>query len=540
MMRERIEQVIRAAVGPEAKFVVERPRDMAHGDYSTNAALVNKLDPRELADNLHIEGVETIEVAGKFLNFRLSRTALVPQPVPALQTHAGKEVLVEYTSPNLFKPLHVGNLIGNILGESVVRLLERSGATVRRLNYPSDIGLSVAKGVWGLEHTGGNPDDIHALGEAYRLGNAAYEDGSAKEKIEEINRALYEGSNAQWSELRERGVATSLRHLHELCAMLGTAFDKEFFESQSGPVGKKIVEENIGEKIGEKTFRKSDGAVVFDGESYDPTLHTRVFLNSQGLPTYEAKEVGLFKLKQDGYPDFAASITVTGKEQSEFFKVVFAALKKLFPDSATKDLRHISTSFLRLTTGKMSSRLGSVVTGESLIETLKEAAREKMQGRELANADQVAEQVAVGALKYAVLKQGSGRDIIFDPEKSLSLEGDSGPYLQYALTRARSLVRMAKDAGIEPGNDDMPPQATELERVLVHYAEVVERAARELEPHYLTTYLTEVASAFNSWYASTRLIGGEYPRYGLWLTYAVIKTLSEGLHTLGIPAPEEM
>src|SRR5262249_35802604 len=156
--------------------------------------------------------------------------------------------------------------------------------------------------------------------------------------------------------------------------------------------------------------------------------HTRVFLNSQGLPTYEAKEVGLFKLKSDAYPSFDISITVTGKEQQDFFRIVFDAIRKLFPGKTDgKDLLHIPTSFLKLTTGKMSSRLGNVITGESLLAEVTETARNR-------------EDVAVGALKYTVLKQGSGKDIVFDPEKSLSLEGDSGPYVQYALVRARSLI----------------------------------------------------------------------------------------------------
>jgi len=520
-MKEGIEKAIKDALtslgAGEAAFVVERPRAMAHGDYATNAALVAKVDAEALAHKLNIEGVEKVEVVGKFINFFLSRQALVPQPQKIPQLYAGKQVLVEYTSPNLFKPLHIGNLIGNILGESVARLLEATGAKVVRLNYPSDIGLTVAKGVWGLTVTKGDPNDIKALGAAYIAGNAAYEDGSAKEKIDEINTALYEGSNPGWSELRTKGIETSRRHLDELCARLGTKFDKEFFESESGPLGRDIVTKNIG-----GVFEESEGAVVYKG------AHTRVFLNSRGLPTYEAKEVGLFDLKSKAYPDFDVSITVTGNEQKDFFTIVFDAIQKIFSErTASKVLRHIGNGFLKLTTGKMSSRLGNVITGESLLLDLTKAAR----GRE---------DVAVGAIKYEVLKSGSGKDIVFDPEKSLSLEGDSGPYLQYALVRARSLAKAAGGAGIHPGQEDMPQAPSELERILIHYADAVERAAKELEPHYVTTYLTEVASAFNSWYAQNRVIGGTSPQYGVWLAYATIKTLSEGLTILGIPAPEEM
>jgi arginyl-tRNA synthetase len=506
---------------------------MEHGDYSTNAALVGKLDAQALAGRLSIEGVERVEVAGKFINFFLSRRELMPREQEIAQPYAGKKVLVEYTSPNLFKPLHIGNLVGNILGESVARLYAAAGADVQRINYPSDIGLTVAKGVWGLQKLGLDPALIADLGKAYVEGNAAYEDGSAKAEIEEINRALYEDSNPEWSRLRRAGIETSRAHLDGLCRKLGTEFDAEFFESEAAPIGKELVLANVG-----TVFEKSEGAVVYKGEQ--DGLHTRVFLNSQGLPTYEAKDLGLFALKLGAYPDFDITVTDTGSEQKEYFKVLYAAVRKVFPDTAGKTLLHTAHGFLKLTTGKMSSRLGNVITGESLIGDLIGASKEKMQGRELSSADRIAEQVAVGAIKYAALKQGNGRDIIFDPEKSLSLEGDSGPYLQYSRVRALSLLEKAREAGISAGTEDAPAQATALERTLLHFPAALERAARELEPHYVTTYLTELAGAFNSWYASERIIGGEHPRYGVLLAQAFEKTMSRGLHVLGIPAPEEM
>jgi arginyl-tRNA synthetase len=522
-MRGRIEQAVRdalAGLGAQgAAFVVERPRDMSHGDYATNAALVAKVDAQALADTIKkIDGVEKVEVAGKFVNFFLSREELVPKGQAIPQLYAGKQVLVEYTSPNLFKPLHIGNLIGNILGESVARLFEATGATVARLNYPSDIGLTIAKGVWGLQKNNVSPDDIAQLGQAYIAGNEAYESGAAKEEIETINKALYEDSNKEWSELRQRGIATSLRHLHELCAKLGTKkFDTEIFESESGPVGQEIVKAHTG-----SVFEVSEGATVYHG------AHTRVFLNSQGLPTYEAKEVGLFKLKTDAYPNFDVSLTVTGKEQTDFFKVVFDAIRKLFPaQTAGKVLAHIPTSFLKLTTGKMSSRLGNVVTGESLLADLTEAAR----GRE---------EVAVGAIKYAVLKSGSGRDIIFDPDKSLSLEGDSGPYVQYALVRAKSILKKVDPAFVMEDIDEKGYWMN-LARILIHYPEAVERAAKEMEPHHVTTYLTELAAAFNSLYGAQQfVIEGKILRIYFKLLEAFVATMTSGLQVLGIPAPEEM
>jgi arginyl-tRNA synthetase len=514
---------------------------MEHGDYATNAALAAMKTlknppaggPREVANALKkeiegkIDGVEKIEVAGAgFINFFVSKERVL-EALSQAQTkgwgsndlYAGKMVMVEYTSPNLFKQLHIGNLVGNILGESIARLFEASGAEVKRLNYPSDIGLTVAKGVWGLWKHHLNPENIEELGKAYVLGNAAYEDSSAKEEIEQINKALYEASNQEWSTLREKGIQTSRKHLDALCERLGTRFDKEIFESESGPHGREIVKAHIG-----KVFQESEGAVIFTG------AHTRVFLNSQGLPTYEAKEVGLFDLKKTAFPHFDISITVTGSEQKDFFSVVFEAIRKVFPrDTEGKMLRHVANGFLRLTTGKMSSRKGNIITGESLIADLTEEAR----GRE---------DVAIGGVKYTVLRSTAGKDIIFDPEKSLSLEGDSGPYLQYSLVRARSLLHKAEDArevATRSGGDETPD--LELGRIILHFPEVVYRAAGELEPHHLVTYLTELSSAFNSWYAAQRMIvDGEILGVHKNLVRAVENTLAKGLMVLGIPAPEQM
>lgn len=530
MIRERIHAALRealATMGAEGiSFVVERPRSFEHGDFATNAALVAKVDAAELAGKLKIEGIEKIEVVGKFVNFWLSRKELrrsLQTEEPKIpQINEKKLVLVEYTSPNLFKPLHIGNLVGNILGESLARLLESTGAEVRRLNYPSDIGLTVAKGVWGLLTHKLDPTDIAQVGKAYVAGNAAYEDGSAKEEIDAINKALYENSNPEWSELRRRGIETSRKHLAALCKKLGTSFDKEFFESESGPLGRELVQANIG-----KVFEESEGAIVFRG------AHTRVFLNSAGLPTYEAKELGLFKLKAQAYPAFDASYTITGSEQKDFFAVVFDAIRKVFfKETADKPLEHIANGFLRLTTGKMSSRLGNVITGESLLEDLTKAAR----GRE---------DVAVGAIKYAVLKSGSGKDIVFDPEESLSLEGISGPYLQYALVRTRALIRKAAEMqkkdykGLQQANEF--GLRHDLIRILYYFPDVVVRAANEYEPHHLATYLTEVASVFNSWYATERVIvDGKVDEEMLGLVKGVERTLAKGLDLLGIPAPEKM
>ncbi len=368
-------------------------------------------------------------------------------------------------------------------------------------------------------------------GEAYTYGSNEYE--AHKEEIDAINKKIYEGGDAEINNLYASGRESSLEHFEELYKILGTKFENYFFESETWKIGKKIVEENTG-----KVFGESDGAVIFDGEKYDKALHTRVFITSQGNPTYEAKELGLFKLKSEK-GGFDSSITITASEQNEYFKVVLAAAKEIggLKDIASKTT-HISHGMMRFASGKMSSRKGNVVTGESLLMDLKDEAKEKMQERTLADTEKTAEQVAVGAIKYVVLRQGSSKDIVFDQEKSLSVEGDSGPYLQYALVRARSLLRNAAAAKVVPPEPSGPMP---VERLIVHFPDVVGRAAHELEPHYVTTYLTELAAAFNSWYASERMIVDDtITTRKLAVIKAIENTLAKGLNVLGIPAPEEM
>lgn len=534
-MKGQIEQAIKKALAElgagEASFVVGRPRALNHGDYATNAALVAKVDPEELhgklRNSLSSDDVERIEVAGKFINFFLSRKALIPQPQEIPQLYAGKRVMVEYTQPNPFKPFHIGHLMSNTLGEALARVFEAAGARVLRANYQGDVGPHVAKALYALMQKGLKEPTIQQIGEAYVEGNRQYEESpEAKAAIDSLNKKIYERSDAAINALYEHGRALSLAHFEEIYKTLGTKFDHYFFESETGPVGVEIVQKHPD------IFVESEGALVYHGE------HTRVFVTSQGLPTYEAKELGLAELKKQK-ADFDESVTVTANEQDAYFRVVFDALVKLRPEWAGRFV-HTSHGMMRFAEGKMSSRRGNVITGESLINDMVAGAKEKMQDREIRDADRVAEQVAVGAIKYAVLKQGSGRDIVFDPEKSLSLEGDSGPYLQYARVRALSLLEKAKEAGIEADLQDAPAEVTTLERVLVHFPEAVERAARELEPHYMTTYLTELAGEFNSWYAGTKVIGGANPRYGVFLVKAFEKVVSEGLRALGIPAPREM
>lgn len=556
VIRHAIIDVLETLAIEPVEFAVEHPNELTHGDYACNVAMVLAkqlgTSPRELAEQIvaalegQIEYVEKIEIAGPgFINFYLARDFFAEEitRIDILGEQWGKntdlegeEVLLEYTSPNLFKPLHVGNLVGNIIGESLGRLYEFSGATVHRINYPSDIGLTVAKGVWGLQTTGNDPGDIAALGDAYRIGNQAYEtDPEAKRAIEAVNRALYAGDNPELNELRNKGLATSKEKLTAICAQLGTTFDTEIFESEAGIQGKELVEKHTG-----TVFEESEGAIVYKGEQ--DGLHTRVFLNSQGLPTYEAKDLGNFALKQAKYPNWSTSIIVTGNEQAEYFKVEYAAIRKVFNVPLEKNLLHIPTGFLTLTTGKMSSRKGNVLTGEEILADMQQAAQERAQESRSENIETLSEQVAVAALKYQILRHSLGSDIVFDKEKALSFEGDSGPYLQYTHARLNSLIEKAYALGMKASVEVIPEDTYDVEKILYRFEEVVLEATHEDAPQKVVTYLTELAGAFNTFYAHEKIADTEdaLAPYKLLLAKAVRRTLKNGLYLLGAKAPEQM
>lgn len=556
MIREGIKTLIREAAEAQgiavSDVVLEHPADFSHGDYSSNLALsvakqVGK-SPKEVATML-VEVlsqrkpayVEKIEVAGPgFINFHLSSSHLTSIVERVLQEGEkygrgnklqGKRVMVEYSQPNPFKPFHIGHLMSTTLGESISRLVEWSGAEVFRANYQGDIGPHVAKCLWYLLKSGGDANNVGVLGDAYAKGNTAYEeDSAAKEEIDAINQKLYAG-DPELKKLYDAGRAASLKRFEEIYKTLGTKFDAYFFESETAARGLKLVEEGLERGI----FEKSEGAVVYPGEKKG--LHTRVFVTSKRTPTYETKELGLVEAKREQFP-FDLNITTVAVEQDGYFKVLEAVIAELWPEMAGK-YTHVPHGMMQLTEGKMSSRKGNVITGESILEEMREKARERAGGRD--TEEGVADAIAVAGIKYMVLKPEAGRNIIFSPEKSLSLEGDSGPYLQYAYARIKSLLAKGETESLKPSTEHSNETDFSLERLLHRFPEIVERAAREYEPHYIVSYAVELASAFNSYYARERVVdSGNHAQYRLALVQAVSITLKNSLWLLGIVAPERM
>jgi len=549
-MKEEVKKIIEEAVGQNAPgFSVEVSDDRIHGDYSSNIALIlsKKLGKNPVEVAKMVVGkigqnslFSKIETAGPgFINFFVADKVFVDN-LKKIDENFGKvkgskreNVIIDYTDPNPFKEFHIGHLMNNTVGESVSRIFEFSGAKVKRVCYQGDVGMHVAKAIWGKVN-----DNKLAWGMAYAFGAQAYETSEqAKKEIVELNKKIYQRSDKNINKLYDQGKKESLKHFDGIYKKLDTKFDYFIFESETGPIGKKIVEKGI--KAG--VFEEGDnGAIIFKGEKYD--LHTRVFINAEGLPTYEAKDLGLAEIKYKKYK-YDESVVVTGNEVNEYFKVMLCAMSKVNPKLAERT-KHIGHGMLRLPEGKMSSRTGKVVTGEALIEKVEELVKEKIKGRELSEKEKVeiVEQVAIGAIRYSILKQSIGSDIIYDFDKSISFEGDSGPYLQYAYTRAVSVLKKAKTDGVKASFKKTPSEITELEKKIYHFPEIVFTAKEKLEPHNLVLFLTEFAGMFNGYYAKNKIVdkADEYSPYKVALTKAFAIVMKNGLWMLGIKTLEKM
>jgi arginyl-tRNA synthetase len=554
---EYIKKAISEVVGNDISFSLDMPEETSHGDYATNVAFIlakqKSISTKACADELAVELqnklsdiVEKIEVADAgFVNFTLKDEVRTKEALSSkdkdlkLNFLSGKKVICEYTDPNPFKLFHIGHLVPNTIGESIARIYESVGANVVRVNYQGDVGMHVAITLWGIKNMEEKfPDEniplnekVAYLGRAYAYGtNKFAENPELKNQITEINKSIFAGEK---SEAYDLGRRWSLDYFETIYEKLGTKFDYYIFESEVSPIGKELVKKNI-----DRVFEESDGAIVYKGEKAG--LHTRVFINREGLPTYEAKEIGNAFHKQELIPDNDISIIVTANEINEYFKVIKSALSEIDKNLSDK-IKHISHGMLRLPTGKMSSRTGDVIPAEELIDEVKEKLKDKFDDARIegSSKEKLINDVAVAAIKFSILKIAPGKDIIFDIDKSISFEGDSGPYLQYTHARLTQLILKCESAKIV---DEKILPEIELERIINNFSNILERSYKENAPQHIVTYLTELTRAFNSFYGRVRIISEEgiANNYYIDLCKATKNILHFGLYTLGIVAPEEM
>lgn len=541
-IRSAIQAAVKDVFNEDVEPELARP-DEQFGDYSTNVGLqlskkVGK-NPREIAETLkakiHSEGISKIEVAGPgFMNISLSDTALLKMlDTKIAAPYENKTVVIETNNPNPFKAMHIGHAFNAILADTIANLIEAGGAHTYRVSYHGDVGLHVGKSMYSLlKFAQGDPKKLEAIepternsfmSRMYAEGSAAYkEDEAAKAEIDKLAEQSFTREDPVYAAVYDTCKDWSFQQIDQIVNNLGNKpIERRFLESDADARGVKIVQANVP-----NVFQESDGALVFPGSKYGS--FDNVFVSKKGRGLYGARDLGLMQLKNEQYHP-AKSYVVTAEEQRDYFKGVIAAADLCFPDQkgVTVNIPH---GIVKLTTGKMSSRSGDVVEIEWLFEQIAEAVKERG-----GSADPG---VVAGALRYQFLKVRVGSDVVFDVKEAVSVEGSSGPYLQYAHARARSIL--SKKAASETSLPDLEPGERSLVRKLSEYPEVVSNAVQDLMPHHIANYLYELAQTFNRFYEKNRVIDDPREAARLQLVNLYAATLKNGLELLGIPAPEKM
>lgn len=617
-VKQKLEAAIERVYGVKAEVSVTVAPEDTGADFASNVAmqlakLVHKAPvaiAEELKDAFLAEGdgAWQIEIAGPgFMNFISPDEYFYGKVADFAENwenltkniswdeYKGKTVVCEFSDPNPFKVLHVGHLYTSMVGDSISRILEMAGAKVVRVNFGGDVGLHVAKTMYALLQKPGvylTCLTIEDIAKCYVDGTRAYEEdeNDARAIITELNKIIYAiaelGENQsrecsgveglvekfgfpnemkQIVELYWRGRQLSYDYFDHFYARIGVKFDRYYPESTVAVRGLKEVRQGLDRGV----YEESNGAVVYKGEKFG--LHTRVFINQNGLPTYEAKDVGLIFTKWDDY-HFDESVVITGNDIIEYMKVVLASVSEMVPELPERT-RHLTHGQVKLPGNeKMSSRKGNFLKAVDVIE---------MVTRELAESTGQAadEKVVLAALRYAFLKYKMGGDIIFDPKESVAMTGNSGVYLLYSVVRAKKVLQrvggsalLARGAGVRGSSEESPlhspetvsasrsndvaadpeisfarisdktdePFVRRLSKKIVQYQDVLKEAVAEKAPNKICAYLFELAQEFSRFYENVKVVGSENEAELIVIVQAYVNVMEHGLGLLGIEVPEEM
>ena len=537
---------------------IEHPAVEKFGDFAIRGEI-------EITENKEL--IEKIERVAGFTNIFINRDRLIKEAENILNNkyteelkifNEGKRIMIEFADPNTHKELHIGHMRTLISGEALARLFEATGATAFRANYQGDIGPHVAKAIWGVQkmlkqdnqtladwETKTNSEKAHFLGKAYVLGCSDYE-ADNKAEIDEINQKLYK-KDASVMDILKITRSWSLNYYNDFYARFYTKFDKLFFESEITESGKKVVEDNIG-----KIFEKGDeGAIIFDGEKYG--LHKRVFITGARTLTYEGKEMGLAYAQKTQF-EYDKNIHVVGNEQSGYFKVVFKAMELLDPWFEGRQY-HLPMGMVAFADRKMSSRTGDIVTVDSILDETTNAILPLLKNDDV-DKKKAAEVITVGAIKFSVLKSDPTQNSIFDVKKSVDLNGNSGPYLQYTYARCQSVLNKTNYKSSEQtlpasghlpltgqannGFIDIEDEEMALLREFYKFEEKIVEATKRYNPAILAEYLLNLARKYNEFYGKCRIIEEPEEERRVFLTQVTAKILKDGLDILGIKTVEKM
>lgn len=562
-IQAKLQELVEELFGVQVAVQVTVAPEESGADYATNVAmqLAGRLGlaPRDVAMKIADSFSDLpfdVQIAGPgFLNFisqdeffkrKLTEMSGDFEKNISLDDYSGQTVVCEFSDPNPFKVLHVGHLYTSMMGDSISRLVEFTGGKVVRANFGGDVGLHVAKTLWAMQKQGITASDIspkdldgngfvspaeiaervEVIAKNYVEGTRAYEDDEqAKAEIIELNKAIYainadDLHDTPLADLYWTGRELSYRYFEDFYKRLGVKFDKYYPESAVAARGVSEVKAHIPD-----VYEESNGAIVFVGERYD--LHTRVFINNEGLPTYETKDVGLLFTKNDDY-HFDKSIVITGNDIIDYMKVVLKSVSLYAPELVEKTL-HITHGNVRLPGNeKMSSRKGNFIKAVDVLDAVLALVPD--------------EKVALAAIKYALLRYKIGGNIEFDVQESVSTTGNSGVYLLYSAVRAKKILAGNFEV---PGEAEKPewklaPAEKNLIRKLAEYKNVLAEAVAEFAPHKIANYLYETAQEFSRFYENVKVNGSEFEKERREIVKAYLLTMEHGLGLLGIEVPEEM
>ena len=509
----------------------------------------------------HLDG--EVSAAGPYLNVKITISGTAEETLSRIlkegeaygrsRLFAGRKVMVEFSCPNSNKPLHLGHLRNDSIGESVSKIAAANGAEVKKVNLINDRGIHICKSMLAYQKFGNGetPEEAgkksdHFVGDYYvRYDVWAREAPEAETEARQMLKAWEDGDrevNELWKKMNE----WAIEGIEETYRKTGISFDTRYFESETYKRGREEVLK--GRKNG-VFYEQDDGSVWVDLSEIK--LDKKVLLRSDGTSLYLTQDIGTAIARHEDWP-FDKLIYVVASEQTYHFKVLFYVLSRL-GFSWAKNLSHLSYGMVNLPEGKMKSREGKVVEADDLFEELRlmaaEEIREKEREEHVRDVETTASAVACAALNYYLLQVSPSKDMIFDPKESISFNGNTGPYLQYMGARIHSMLRKYEQRSEEFGGGEVDPnllivtEERELIKLLAAYPGIVERAGEEFNPSMITAYLYDLAKTFSKYYHDNPVLHNEernVVRTRIELVKGVLQVLQNAFDLVGIPFLERM
>jgi arginyl-tRNA synthetase len=469
----------------------------------------------------------------------------------------GQKIMIEFSGPNTNKPLHLGHLRNDCLGETMSRLFKKSGADVRKVNIVNDRGVHICKSMlaYKLFGNGRTPESEgiksdHFVGDYYvKYTNWEKENKETAENAIQEMLQKWEAGDKETLELWHLMNNWAISGMNETYEKTGISFDKVYYESETYKLGKDIIEDGLARKV---FYKADDGSIrldltELDGKSDDGEVHGKVFLRADGTSVYITQDLGTAIRRHEDFP-FDRLIYVVAHEQQRHFQILFYALKKLGYSWAAM-LYHLSYGMVNLPDGKMKSREGTVVDADDLIEELRIMAQREIdeKGRSAEVSADTAFKVGLGALHYYLQQVNPVKDMVFNKEESLSFNGNTGPYIQYTAARIASLLRKDKAAALAKITLDTQrlvlDEEWQLVRMVGDFPDIVSKAAVEYMPNTLANYLYELAKLFNRYYHDIQILNETdevMAAARLSLAETVHTVLKNGMTLLNIPYLDKM